>query len=217
MNCALCDEPFASPGNQRIAVEPGNDDSLYACRDCLTAFVAQVRRERHAASERAVESAGDTLPPALKRYLSSVENVRRAGDAVERLAEAGNLEPLQLAWLVVSLESAHAWAMEERPVPLSPEGGAEVKRIEFALFLQMHQVRSLVANIFTYYLINQAAPAEPETCAEFECPSDCQGRHDVEHIDCGPDEIYEALEGHGVIIRDEDADREDDMNAEVSS
>ncbi|MEV4059645.1 hypothetical protein [Nonomuraea dietziae] len=219
VNCALCDEPFASSGKQRIAVKPDNDDYLSACRDCLTAFVAQVRRKLHAASERAVQRHGGALPSALKRYLSSIENVRRAGEAVERLAEAGNLEPLQLAWLMVSLESAHAWAVEERPESLSAamEGGAEAKRVEFALFLQMYQVRSLVANIFTYYLINEAAPAEPEMCSEFECPPDCQGRHDAEHIDCGPDDIYEALARHGMTVREEDAGGEDDMNAEVSS
>lgn len=177
VNCSLCDESFAGSGTQRIAVEPGNEDSLYACRDCLTAFVAQVRRQRHAASGRTAQGHSGTLPPALKRYLSSIENVRRAGEAVERLAEAGNLESLQLAWLMVSLESAHAWAVAERPEPLSAvsEGVVEVKRVELELFIQMHQVRSLVANVFTYYLINQAASAEPEMCAEFECLSDCQG------------------------------------------
>ncbi|MFI6324621.1 hypothetical protein ACIBG8_44345 [Nonomuraea sp. NPDC050556] len=212
VNCALCEESFASSGKQRIAVEPGNTDSLWACRECLTAFVAQVRRKRYAASGRAVQRQSGTLP-ALKRYLSSIENVRRAGEAIERLAEAGDLEPLQLAWLVISLESAHAWAVEERPEPLSAdtEGGAEVKRVELALFLQMYRVRSLVANVFTYYLINEAAPAEPEMCAEFECPPDCQGRHDAKHIDCGPDDIYEALARHGVTVR------EDDMNAEATS
>lgn len=219
VNCALCDEPFASSGKQRIAVEPGNDHSLYACRDCLTVFVAQVRRKRHAASGGAVHGHSGTLPPALKRYLSSLENVRRAGEAVERLAESGNLEPLQLAWLVVSLESAHVWAVEERPESLSAatEVDAEVKRVELALFVQMYQVSSLVANVFTYHLINEAAPAEPEMCAEFECPSDCQGRHDVDHIDCGPDDIYEALARHGVTVREEDAGQEGGMNAEVSS
>ncbi|WP_146877607.1 hypothetical protein [Actinomadura madurae] len=148
-----------------------------------------------------------------------IENVRRAGEAVERLAETGSLEPLQLAWLVVSLESAHAWAVEERPESLSAatEDGAEVERVELALFIQMHQVRSLVANVFTYHLINEAAPAEPEMCAEFECPSDCQGRHDADHIDCGPDDIYEALAQHGVTVRKEDVGRRDDKNAEVSS
>jgi hypothetical protein len=217
--CALCDEPFADSRRPRIAVEPGNADSLYACRDCLTAFVAQVRRQRYVASGRAGQGHGGTLPPALKRYLSAIENVRRAGEAVERLAETGSLEPLQLAWLMVSLESAHAWAVEERPESFSAatEDGAEIERVELALFIQMHQVRSLVANVFTYHLINEAAPAEPEMCAEFECPSDCQGRHDADHIDCGPDDIYETLAQHGVTVRKEDAAWQDDENAEVSS
>ncbi|WP_432861779.1 hypothetical protein [Microbispora rosea] len=200
-------------------MEHDNDGSLFACRGCLTAFVAQIRRKHHAASGRVVQRPIGTLLPALNRYLSSIENVRRAGEGVERLAEAGNLESLQLAWLLVSLESAHTWAVDERPESLSAatEGSAEVKRVEFALFLQMYQVRSLVANAFAYHLINEAAPAEPETCAEFECPPDCQGRHDVEHIDCGPDDIYEALARHGVSVREEDTGHEDDMNAEVSS
>ncbi|MCO6005257.1 hypothetical protein NE236_09690 [Actinoallomurus purpureus] len=199
-------------------MEPGNEDSLYACRDCLTAFVAQVRRQRHAASRRAKQGYSGTSPPDLKRYLSSIENVRRAAEAVQRLAETESLEPLQLAWLVVSLESAHAWAVDERPEPLSAatEDGAEAKRAELALFIQMHQVRNLVANVFTYYLINEAAPAEPEMCPEFECPSDCQGRHDATHIDCGPDDIYEALARHGMAVRKEDPGQGDDMNAEVA-
>lgn len=219
VNCSLCDEPFAGSGKQRVVVESGSDNSLYACRECLTAFVAQVRRQRHTASGRAMQGHDGTLSPALKCYLSSIENVQRAGEAIESLAEAGNLEPLQLAWLLVSLESAHAWAVEGRPEPLSAvtEDGAEVKRVEFELFVQMYQVRSLAANVFTYHLISETAPAEREMCAEFECPSDCRGRHDVEHIDCGPDDIYEALARHGVTVRDEDAGREDDMNAEVSS
>ncbi|MFC0040728.1 hypothetical protein [Actinomadura rayongensis] len=201
-NCFLCDTPFAVARERPIEVVSGENGSLHACRGCLTAFVAKVRRQRHAAAEHAAHEENSKTPPLLTRYLTSIDNVRRAGEAVQHLAENGELEPPQLAWLMVSLESAHDWAAEERSDIADTQA---TKQAELDLFIQMVQVRSLAANILIYHVINEASPAEPELCAEMECPPECQGRHDAEHIDCGPDSIYEELaEQHGVLIRDMD-------------
>jgi hypothetical protein len=137
-----------------------------------------------------------------ERYLAGVVAVRQAAEAVTRLANEGNVEPTRIAWLHVALESAYNWATDEAPEP--PESVASddnpLRDENFRLNLEMISAREAVANRLAYHLINQAAPPEPEICAELECPENCSGRHDTEHIDCGPDAIFDNLEEHGVSI-----------------
>ncbi|MEU6356636.1 hypothetical protein ABZ896_46255, partial [Streptomyces sp. NPDC047072] len=48
--------------------------------------------------------------------------------------------------------------------------------------------------------LGRASPPDPEECEEYGCSEECDGRHDTVHIDCGPDEVFEELERHGVVV-----------------
>jgi hypothetical protein len=204
LDCCLCDEPF---GEKRapIPLGPTPTSGLFGCRPCLTRLVTLARRSRDTRLVRDSERArSDSAVWEVKceQYLADVSPVREAAETVARLAEEGSVEATRIAWLLVSLESAFAWAPENAPEP--PESGgfdnSRLKDEKFRLNLAMISAREAVADRLAYYLINQAAPAEPEFCAELECPEDCSGRHDTEHIDCGPDAIFEDLAEQGVPI-----------------
>ncbi|MFF5517588.1 hypothetical protein [Streptomyces coeruleorubidus] len=208
LDCCLCDEPF---GEDRGAVPlgPTPTSGLFGCLTCLRRLVRVARRSRDTRlvqdAERArIEEA--VWATECERYLADVTSVREAAEAVTRLADEGTVEPLRLSWLHVSLESAYAWAAEDVPEPPESVGsdGGTLKDEALRLNLHMISAREAVANRLAYHLINQAAPAEPELCAELECPEDCAGRHDTEHIDCGPDVVFEDLREHGVEIERRD-------------
>ncbi|WP_327676464.1 hypothetical protein [Kitasatospora sp. NBC_00458] len=133
------------------------------------------------------------------RHLASLEHVRRAAEAVTGLAADDDVEPLEVAWLLVSLESAHAWTTEDAPRPPGSEpADEELREAGFRLSLEMISAREAVAGRLVYHLINEAALPEPEFCAESGCPESCSGRHDSEHIDCGPDAVFEDLARRGI-------------------
>ncbi|MFF7649627.1 hypothetical protein ACFZCY_07190 [Streptomyces sp. NPDC007983] len=207
LDCCLCDVPF----NDRVPVSlgPTETSGLFACRPCLTRLVARARRSRDAAlaqdAERAqAESAAWTR--AREEHLAGLGSVRKAAEAVARLAEDEALEPRRVAWLLVSLESAHAWATDDAPEPpaSADPDDTSLKDGDFELTLAMISARAAVADRLAYHLINEAMPAEPELCEEFECPEGCSGRHDSSHIDCGPDAVFEDLEQHDVVIERQD-------------
>ncbi|MEU7579220.1 hypothetical protein AB0B50_16650 [Streptomyces sp. NPDC041068] len=117
------------------------------------------------------------------------------------LARNEDTEPLQVAWLLISLESAYAWVPDTPDPPVSADREDSGLRDEtFRLNLAMVTAREAVAERLAYHLINAAQPEEPEMCEEFECPKDCSGRHDSSHIDCGPDAVFEDLARHGIIV-----------------
>ncbi|MEV4436856.1 hypothetical protein [Streptomyces sp. NPDC049585] len=168
-------------------------------------MITRARRTRDAAlaqdAERAQAESAAWLP-VRERHLARLESVRQAAEAVAGLAGKGETEALQVAWLLVSLESAHAW------IPDAPEPPASVDREDselrdeaFRLDLAMITAREAVADRLVYHLINEAQPAEPEMCEELECPEDCSGRHDSSHIDCGPDAVFEDLARHGITVK----------------
>ncbi|QLH21294.1 hypothetical protein [Streptomyces sp. Rer75] len=207
LDCCLCDEPFAD--RLPVPLGPTETSGLFGCRPCLKRLVARARRSRDAAlaqdAERAqAESAA--WARTLERHLAGLGSVRQAAEAVTRLAEDGALEPLRIAWLLVSLESAHAWVTEDAPEPpaSADPDDTSLRDDEFRLTLEMISARAAVANRLAYHLINESMPAEPELCEEFECPEGCSGRHDSSHIDCGPDTIFEDLAQHGIVIEHED-------------
>ncbi|MGW3283248.1 hypothetical protein ACWDR3_01220 [Streptomyces sp. NPDC001002] len=204
LDCCLCDEPF-DEARGPVPLGPTPTSGLFGCGPCLTRLVKQARRSRDARLVRDAERARDAAAAweaERERYSSGITSVREAAEAVGRLAAEGAVEPLRIAWLYVSLESAYAWAPEGIPEP--PESldsdAAELRDERFRLDLEMISAREAVADRLVYHLINEAAPAEPDLCAELECPDDCSGRHDTEHIDCGPDAIFEDLAEHRVEI-----------------
>ncbi|WP_406460543.1 hypothetical protein OH768_37645 [Streptomyces sp. NBC_01622] len=209
LDCCLCDESF---GEERapIPLGPTPTSGLFGCHPCLTRLVTQARRSRDTRLVRNAEQAkteSALWEAERERYLADVTCVREAAEAVAKLADERTVDAKNIAWLLVSLESAYAWVPEDAPEPPESLGSDDnaLKDEEFRLRLEMISAREAVANRLAYHLINQATPAEPELCAELECPEDCSGRHDTEHIDCGPDGIFEDLTEHGVTI-----DRPDD-------
>jgi hypothetical protein len=216
LDCCLCDEPFGD--RAAVPLGPTPTSGLFGCRPCLSRLVARARRTRDARLTRQAEHAAAesaAWAATRDRYLRELGRVREAAEAVAQLADEAAVGPLRIAWLLVSLESAYAWATDHPPEPpasVDPEDPS-IKDDEFRLTLGMLSAREAVANRLAYHLINEAAPAEPEMCAEFACPEDCSGRHDSEHIDCGPDAVFDELAGHGVEIER----REDDRSGSTSA
>ncbi|MFF7988543.1 hypothetical protein ACFZDG_01975 [Kitasatospora xanthocidica] len=108
---------------------------------------------------------------------------------------------MRVAWLSISLESAHAW------IPDAPEPPSSVDREDHRLTnakmlmgRAMITARGAVADRLVYHLVNAVQPEEPEICEQLECPEDCSGRHETSHIDCGPDAIFDDLLEYGVSI-----------------
>ncbi|MEV5876625.1 hypothetical protein AB0L75_20805 [Streptomyces sp. NPDC052101] len=204
LHCCLCDEPFGED-LAPVPLGPTPTSGLFGCRPCLTRLVTRARRSRDARLVRDAErvrTEAALWEARRERYLAGVTSVREAAEAVARLADEGTVEPLRIAWLYVSLESAYAWATRDTPEPpesVGPDDTA-LKDEDFRLGLEMICAREAVAHRLAYHLINEGAPDDPESCAELECPEDCSGRHGTDHVDCGPDAIFEDLAEHGVGI-----------------
>ncbi|MEU3618562.1 hypothetical protein ABZ725_40490 [Streptomyces sp. NPDC006872] len=202
VDCCLCNQPFED--RLPVALGPTPESGLFGCHPCLHRRVTRARRARDAALTQDAEQAlaeAEAWRPARERHLVRLDRVRQAADAVAELSGGDRAEPLQLAWLLVSLESAYTWIPDapEPPADAADEA-TELKEERFRLDLAMITAREAVADRLTYHLLNEAQPAEPEMCEEFECPEDCSGRHDSDHIDCGPDEIFEDLLRHGITV-----------------
>ncbi|MFE2530006.1 hypothetical protein ACFXEL_37925 [Streptomyces sp. NPDC059382] len=203
LDCCLCDEPF--DGRMPVPLGPTETSGLFACRPCLTRFVARARRLRDGALAQDAEQArveAAEWAAVREPHLAGLESVRGAAEAVTRLASEAVLQPLKVAWLLVALESAHTWATDAAPKPPASADPAdtELQDADFRLSLEMISAREAVADRLAYHLINESMPAEPEMCEEFECPEGCSGRHDTSEIDCGPDEVFNSLAREGVVL-----------------
>ncbi|MGW7350345.1 hypothetical protein [Streptomyces sp. NPDC054784] len=203
LECRLCGRPFGED-LAAIPLGPTPTSGLFGCRPCLSRLVTRARRNRDAAlgqdAERArAESA--TWLPMRDSHLARLKRVRGADEAVARVAEDEGTGALRIAWLLISLESAHAWIPEapEPPAPADP-ADTELKDEAFRLDLAMITARETVAERLAYHLINEAQPENPEMCGQLECGDDCSGHHDSSHIDSGPDAVFEDLAGHGVTV-----------------
>lgn len=206
LDCCLCDEPF--DGKAPIPLGPTETSGLFGCRPCLQRLVARARRKRYTALvEKAEDERAVSVRWAETRgwYLAGLEGVRKAAESVAQVARESEVEALRTAWLLISLESAHDWATDKAPEPPASVGDSdtEIEDASFRLSLEMISAREAVAHRLVYHLINESAPADPDMCAEFECPEDCSGRHDTDHIDCGPDEVFDELHQHGITVERE--------------
>ncbi|MBT2524825.1 hypothetical protein J7E91_05090 [Streptomyces sp. ISL-99] len=202
LDCCLCNKPFGD--RLPVPLGPTPESGLFGCHPCLTRLVARARRARDAAlaqdaARAQAESAG--WLPVRERHLARLDSVRQAAEAVAGLARDGDTEPLRVAWLLVSLESACAWVPDAPEPPASVDRkDSELRNEAFRLDLAMITAREAVAERLAYHLINEAQPEEPEMCEEFECPEGCSGRHDSSHIDCGPEAVFEDLAEHGITV-----------------
>ena len=181
-------------------------ESSNACRSCLTRLVAQARQSRDTAHTEEANRVGAELATWMATrdgYIAGIDRVRQAAAAVTQLVGDSDLEPLRAAWLHVSLESAYAWATASKPEPssLADPSDSSLEEAELGLFIEMTLAREAVADHLAYHLISENSPPEPEMCADFECPADCSGKHEISNIDCGPDAIFEDLIGHGISVR----------------
>lgn len=202
LDCCLCNKPFED--RLPVPLGPTPESGLFGCRPCLTRLVARARRARDAAlaqdAERARAESAAWLP-VRERHLARLDSVRQAAEAVAELAGNDATEPLRVAWLLISLESAYAWVPDTPEPPASADREDSRLRDEtFRLGLAMITAREAAAERLAYHLINEAQPEEPDMCEEFECAEGCSGRHDSSHIDCGPDAIFEDLTEHGITV-----------------
>ncbi|WP_430479767.1 hypothetical protein ACQZM9_26600 [Streptomyces sp. P11-1] len=207
LDCCLCDKPF---GKELAAIPlgPTPTSGLFGCRPCLTGLITRARHARDTALARSAEQAraeSAAWLPLREAHLARLEAVREAAEAVVGVARDEKTEALQVAWLLISLESACTWVPETPEPPASVDReDPELKDAAFRLNLSMIAAREAVAERLAYHLVNEAQSEEPEMCEEFECPEDCTGRHDSSHIDCGPDAIYEDLARHGITVEQPD-------------
>ncbi|MDA2808014.1 hypothetical protein [Nocardiopsis suaedae] len=132
-------------------------------------------------------------------------NATLAAKAATRLLVDKNLSPQEVAWVAVALESAYDWATtgKERLPYLADTPDNPFSQAEIRLFFEMSDAREFIAHRLVYHVLNESASPEPEICAEMECPNDCSGRHEFDHIDCGPDEIFETLARYGAELSEE--------------
>ncbi|MEV0281804.1 hypothetical protein AB0I22_36215 [Streptomyces sp. NPDC050610] len=203
LDCCLCDKSFGE-SLAAIPLGPTPTSGLFGCRPCLTRLITRARRSRDASlAHDAQRARAETTAwmPVRAHHLTHLDSVRQAAEAVAELARAGDAEALHVAWLLVSLESAYAWVPEAPEPPASADcEDSALKDESFRLDLAMITAREAVAERLAYHLLNEAQPAEPEMCAEFECPDGCSGRHDTTHIDCGPDTVFDDLTEHGITV-----------------
>ncbi|MFF9699959.1 hypothetical protein ACF1FE_02000 [Streptomyces griseofuscus] len=203
LDCCVCDEPFGED-LAAIPLGPTPTSGLFGCRPCLTRLVRQARRARDTSLTRKAEQVRAEQAawlPVRERHLARLDRVRQAAEAVAELARGTEAEAQQVAWLLVSLESAFNWIPSAPEPPASVDDGeSELREEAFRLDLSLIAAREAVAERLAYHLINEAQPDEPEMCEEFECPEDCSGRHDSSHIDCGPDSIFDDLAEHGIAV-----------------
>ncbi|MEU0697782.1 hypothetical protein ABZ349_27885 [Streptomyces niveus] len=203
LDCCLCDEPF-DDHRPPVPLGPTPTSGLFGCHPCLTRLVTRARRTRDAARSQDAEQAqaeSSAWTPVRKHHLARLDSVRQAAETVAELARGGDIKALRVAWLLVSLESAHTWVPETPEPPASRDSqDSELKDEAFRLDLAMITAREAVSERLAYHLINEAQPEEPEMCEEFECAEDCSGRHDSSHIDCGPDAVFEDLAHHGIVL-----------------
>ncbi|MFD0043170.1 hypothetical protein ACFVIZ_36625 [Streptomyces anulatus] len=202
-DCCLCDESFGED-LAAIPLGPTPTSGLFGCRPCLTRLVTRARRTRDAALQQDAEQTRVESAAWLQlreAHLARLDGVREAVEAVTELARDESVEARQVAWLLISLESAYTW-VPETPEPPASVGSEdpELKDTRFRLDLGMIAAREAVAERLAYHLINEAQPEAPEMCEELECPEGCTGRHDSSHIDCGPDAVYEDLAEHGITV-----------------
>ncbi|MEV7714925.1 hypothetical protein [Streptomyces sp. NPDC088270] len=203
LDCCLCDKPFGKD-LAAIPLGPTQTSGLFGCRLCLNRLITRARRARdtamahNAQRDRADSAAWSQVR---ERHLNRLGSVRQAAEAVAGLAADGDTDPLKVAWLLVSLESAYTWVPDtpEPPVSVGREE-SELRDGAFRLDLAMISAREAVAERLAYHLLNEARPEEPDICEEFECPEDCSGRHDSTHIDCGPDAVFDDLAEHGINV-----------------
>lgn len=203
LNCGLCDMPFGD--RVLVSLNTVAESDLKACRPCLTRLVARARQLRDAALTEEASTVQAELAAwavAREQYLATMGRVRQAAEAVTRLVDDSGVAPLRAAWLHVSLESAHAWATDDKPEPPRAVDSADgsVHEAEVGLFIAMTLAREAVADRLAYHLISEDSPPEPEICADLECPPDCSGKHETSGIDCGPDAIFKDLSGHGISL-----------------
>lgn len=200
LHCCFCGTPFED--GAPVPLSSVAESDLSACHSCLTGLVARARELRDTALTEEASRVGTELATWMAkrdRYIARIDRVRQAAAAVTQLAGDSDLEPLRAAWLHVSLESAYAWATADKPeLSLTDSSDTSPQEAELGLFIEMTLAREAVADRLAYHLINKDSPAEPEMCAEFECPTDCSGKHEISEVDCGPDAIFEDLMEHGI-------------------
>ncbi|MFF8692026.1 hypothetical protein ACF08W_07455 [Streptomyces sp. NPDC015144] len=205
LDCCMCDAPF---GRDLGAVPLGPDPETgpSGCRPCLGRLVARARETRDAGLARNAEQVrkdSKAWESVRDHYMARLDAVRRAAEEVAELAGNEEVPPLRIAWLSISLESAHTWISEAPEPPASvDQEDHPLRNAEMLMGGAMIDARAAVADRLVYHLVNEAQPEEPEMCEELECPEGCSGRHDTSHIDCGPDAIFEDLLAHGVSIEE---------------
>ncbi|MGW1429495.1 hypothetical protein ACWD6K_12865 [Streptomyces sp. NPDC002431] len=205
LDCCMCDAPF---GRDLGAVPLGPDPETgpSGCRPCLSRLVARARETRDAGLARNAEQVrkdSKAWESVRDHYMARLDAVRRAAEEVTELAGNEEVPPLRIAWLSISLESAHTWLSEAPEPPASvDQEDHPLRNAEMLMGGAMIDARVAVADRLVYHLVNEAQPEEPEMCEELECPEGCSGRHDTSHIDCGPDAIFEDLLAHGVSIEE---------------
>ncbi|MEU3494972.1 hypothetical protein ABZ747_15935 [Kitasatospora cineracea] len=203
LDCCVCGAPFG-PELGAMPLGPTPEEGLSGCGPCLRRLIALARESRDTTLVRTAEQVrqdSERWESVRDHYLAQLDAVQRAAEEVAELAGNDEVPPLRVAWLSVSLESAHNW-LPETPVPPASVDPGDHRLMEAKLMTgsAMITAREAVADRLAYHLINEAQPDEPEMCEEFECAEDCSGRHDSSHIDCGPDAIFEDLLEHGATI-----------------
>lgn len=143
LDCCVCGEPFEE--RPPVPLGPTPTSGLFGCYPCLTRLVARSRRARdaaltHDAARAQAESAA--WMPVRERHLARLFSVRQAAEAVAGLARGEDAEALRVAWLLVSLESAHTWLPDAPEPPDSMDReDSEIQDEAFQLSLAMITAR----------------------------------------------------------------------------
>ncbi|MFJ1702184.1 hypothetical protein [Kitasatospora sp. NPDC088346] len=205
LDCCVCGAAFGRDLGA-VPLGPAPEAGLSGCRPCLSRLVTRARETRDAGLARNAEQVrkdSEAWESVRDHYSARLDAVRQAAEEVAELAGNEEVPPLRIAWLSISLESAHAWISDApEPPPSVDREDHLLTNAEMLLSGAMITARGAVAERLVYHLVNEAQPEEPEMCEELECPEDCSGRHDTSHIDCGPDAIFEDLLEYGVSIEE---------------